>query len=147
MLSNTHLPALSSTSLKDSKLGSDTATLNMKSEQNMILQKRNFQNRSRLLCASSFCAMFPDRKKIGPSLDPNPNQVIRFIISGVMPNEEGEEEPPVAHHMFTIFAFFARNAQTFKIPPVGFVWKMGLAPGDWLGGHDFGHCPGPKRIR
>jgi len=33
-------------------------------------------------------------------------QVMRFIISGVMPNEEGEEEPPVAHQWVTIFAFF-----------------------------------------
>lgn len=33
-------------------------------------------------------------------------QVMRFIISGVMPNEEGEEEPPVAHQWITIFAFF-----------------------------------------
>ncbi|CAK9030252.1 unnamed protein product [Durusdinium trenchii] len=33
-------------------------------------------------------------------------QVIRFIISGVMPNAEGEEEPPVKHHWATISGFF-----------------------------------------
>jgi len=33
-------------------------------------------------------------------------QVIRFIISGIMPNEEGEEEPLVAHSWITISTFF-----------------------------------------
>ena len=34
-------------------------------------------------------------------------QVIRFIISGIMPNEEGEEEPLVAHSWIHISTFFA----------------------------------------
>lgn len=33
-------------------------------------------------------------------------QVIRFIISGIMPNEEGEEEPLVAHSWIHIATFF-----------------------------------------